>query len=78
MIILQPGFSIAMDDRKRLSRISAEEHTAQSQAMTGIPWDVPVPRKVIFILYFELAQIYILLTQQLILCHTTARLLLKC
>jgi len=28
--------------------LSVDEHVAQSQAITGTPWDVPVPRKVIF------------------------------
>lgn len=33
----------------RLSRESFDLQTAQSQAMTGTPWLVPVPKKVIFI-----------------------------
>ena len=33
----------------RLSCGSFDVHTAQSQAMTGTPWLVPVPKKVIFI-----------------------------
>jgi hypothetical protein len=38
-----------MEERNRLSRKSPELHTSQSHAMTGTPWDVPVPKKVIFI-----------------------------
>jgi hypothetical protein len=37
-----------MEVRNRLSRESEEVQTLQSQAMSGTPWDVPVPKKVIF------------------------------
>jgi hypothetical protein len=32
----------------RLSRESGDVQTAQSHAMNGTPWDVPLPRTVIF------------------------------
>jgi hypothetical protein len=35
-----------IDARKRASRGSVEVHTAQSQAIMGTPWEVPVPRKI--------------------------------
>jgi hypothetical protein len=34
------------DDRKRLSFSSVEQQTSQSQAITGTPCEVPVPRNV--------------------------------
>jgi hypothetical protein len=34
------------EERNRLSFESADWHTLQSQATTGIPCEVPVPRKV--------------------------------
>jgi hypothetical protein len=37
-----------MLERKRLSFLSVEVHTSQSQAIIGTPLLVPVPRKVIF------------------------------
>jgi len=35
-----------MDERSRLSLGSAEAHTWQSQAITGTPCEVPVPKNV--------------------------------
>jgi hypothetical protein len=49
MMILLLFFSMAMDDRSRLSRRSVDLHTSQLHAITGTPWEVPVPRNVIFI-----------------------------
>lgn len=40
--------SIKTEERSRLSFASVERHTLQLQAMTGTPWEVPVPRKVTF------------------------------
>jgi hypothetical protein len=40
--------STSMLERKRLSFLSFEVHTSQSQAIIGTPLLVPVPRKVIF------------------------------
>jgi len=37
-----------MEERKRLSRVSAEVHTEQLQAITGMPCEVPLPKKVTF------------------------------
>ena len=37
-----------MEQRKRLSLESSEAQTLQGQAMTGTPWEVPVPKKVTF------------------------------
>jgi hypothetical protein len=44
-----PSNEIKMEQRKRLSFKSVDLHTAQVQAITGTPWEVPVPRKVTFI-----------------------------
>ena len=35
-----------IDARVRLFRGSSDRHTSQLQAITGTPWDVPVPRNV--------------------------------
>jgi len=40
---------IKAEQRNRLSRGSADVHTAQGQAITGTPCDVPVPKKVTLI-----------------------------
>ncbi|WP_255637260.1 hypothetical protein [Dyadobacter sp. NIV53] len=40
-----PSTCIQIDVRNLLSRGSVERQTAQSQAITGIPCDVPVPKK---------------------------------
>ena len=45
-----PPCSTSTETRRRLSRASADEHVSQSQPMEGTPVDVPVPRKVSFIL----------------------------
>ena len=37
-----------MDGRSRVSRGSSERQVGQSHAIIGTPWDVPVPRNVIF------------------------------
>src|SRR5258705_3583574 len=39
-----------METRKRLSRGSSDVQVSQSQAMEGTPVDVPVPRKVSFMI----------------------------
>jgi hypothetical protein len=54
MINRQPSFSTEMEERNLLSWKSPEEHTSQSQAITGTPWEVPVPRKVIFIYFIPI------------------------
>ena len=41
------GDSTNMLERKRLSFLSVDVHTSQSQAIMGTPLLVPVPRKVI-------------------------------
>ena len=46
--ITLPSTSIKTETRNRLSRWSAEVHTLQSQAITGMPCEVPVPKNVIF------------------------------
>lgn len=46
--------------RRRLSLLSVEVQTSQSQPMIGMPCDVPVPRNVIFKdgkIWFKVAQI---------------------
>jgi len=40
-----PSTCISAEQRKRLSRGSEDAHTAQGQAITGTPCDVPVPKK---------------------------------
>lgn len=40
-------FCTRTDERRRLSQGSPEAQTRQSQAITGTPCEVPVPRKVI-------------------------------
>jgi hypothetical protein len=45
-----PACSISTETRSRLSRESSEVHVSQSQAIEGTPVDVPVPKKVSFIL----------------------------
>jgi len=45
---LRPAARTARLARRRLSRGSLLRQTRQPQPMTGIPWEVPVPRKVIF------------------------------
>src|SRR5205809_7396939 len=49
-ITVWPACSISTETRKRLSRESSEVHVSHSQAIEGTPVDVPVPRKVSFIL----------------------------
>src|SRR5262245_53078699 len=44
-----PLNSIKIDGRVRLSCGSVDVHTAQSQAIDGTPWDVPLPKTVTFI-----------------------------
>jgi hypothetical protein len=41
-----PMVSNNAEARKRLSRASAEPHTAQPQEITGMPCEVPVPKNV--------------------------------
>lgn len=43
-----PCVSIITEERSLLSCLFVEQHTLQSQAITGTPWDVPVPRNVTF------------------------------
>lgn len=50
MIILELPWLSITEVRYRLSRGSSLVHTLQLQATTGTPVEVPVPRKVIFIL----------------------------
>src|SRR3977135_4725870 len=50
MITVWPACSIKTDTRSRLSRGSSEMQVSQSQAIEGTPVDVPVPRKVSFML----------------------------
>jgi len=45
-----PACSMRMETRKRLSRGSSEVQVSHSQAMEGTPVDVPVPRKVSFMI----------------------------
>src|SRR2546422_7804449 len=49
-ITVWPACSISTETRRRLSRESSEVHVSHSQAIEGTPVDVPVPRKVSFIL----------------------------
>jgi hypothetical protein len=44
--------SMRTDERRRLSLLSGDLQTSQSQATTGIPCDVPVPKNVIRIDFF--------------------------
>lgn len=56
-----------IDDRRRLSSGFLDEHTSQSQAITGTPCEVPVPRNVIFKRQFEL------ISKSSLLLHFTVR-----
>jgi hypothetical protein len=47
-----PCVSSITDERNRLSLASDELQTSQSQAITGTPCEVPVPKNVIFNAYF--------------------------
>jgi len=47
-----PSVSSKTEVRNRLSRASSEWQVLQSHAITGTPCDVPVPRKVIFTLFY--------------------------
>jgi hypothetical protein len=51
--MLRPFIVSMAEVLKRLSRRSGDLHTTQLQAITGTPMDVPVPRKVTFMLFVE-------------------------
>src|SRR5260221_1659335 len=63
MMMDRPACSIRTDTRKRLSRGASEVQVSQSQAIEGTPVDVPVPRKVSFILVQKLT---------IFICHLTS------
>jgi hypothetical protein len=49
-----PPCSMITETRRRLSRGSSERHVSHSQPIDGTPVEVPVPRKVSFILVWSL------------------------
>jgi len=52
--MLLPPDSTNIEQRSLLSKTLSEAQTSQPQFIFGTPWEVPVPRNVIFAFIFDL------------------------
>ena len=52
---------IRIDVLSLLSSLFVDKQTSHLQVITGTPWDVPVPKKVISIMYNYIVKLYIII-----------------